>query len=350
MKRSSAFFGFVVLVGLVLSTGYFLFRGALVTIPNAHVGKVKATSGFESQLRRPSIFRLPASWFGLNPSKLVIAQVSDNRVVEEIANLYMPLDKLNLSYQVVGTFAVSDKPERIGALYDRLTPAGADDPNTMVISFDQVYGTYGQQAVRTISQEVVAQYSIEHVLNNLDSVSAEIQERINERLAETPISIKYCGLGTISPPGLIVEAQEKARKRQIEIETANAQKQVNLTKADAAYQVGLKRQQIQLTEAETQVMTNLVLSDSISPAYVAQRALKVLDGFATDSDVTFLLSTKVFEDPASLLGLSRSNLSTLPHNEEARQSKLQEVLQSIEAAKKAAAETLALEVEAVKVD
>jgi hypothetical protein len=327
--------GILLMGGVLLLCGaYFLFRGELVTVPNAYVGKVKASSGFQEGLKGPSIFRLPTNLFGMNPTKLVIAEVSDNKVSEDVQNLFMPTDKLNLTFQIIGTFAVSSEEEKIGQIYDRLPPTavkGTD--NVMAISFQQVYSTYGQQAVRTIAQEVVAKYSISQVLGNLDQVSQEIQTRVNQRLAPTPLSIKYCGLGTVVPPQLIIDAQEKAKKRQIEIETATAQKLVNLTKADAAYQVGLMRQQIELTEAETQGMINLVLSDSISPAYVAQRALKVLDSFASDSDVTFLLSTKVFEDPASLLGLSRANLGALPQDEESRVKRLQEILQRLEESK-----------------
>ncbi len=328
----------LVLVGIVLLVaGFFLFRGEQVVVPNAHVAKVKSSSGFEPGLRGPSIFRLPLNLFGANPTKLVLAEVCDNRVVEDVQNLFMPADKLNLGFQIVSTLAVSNDEKKINTIYDRVPPADVQGSSAVkVITFQQVYSTYGQQAIRTIAQEIVAQYSIDYVLRNLDKVSQEIQKKVNERLADTPLSIRYCGLGAVAPPKLIIDAQEQARKRQIEIETATAQKLVDLTNADAEYQVGLKRQQVDLMNAETQAMINLVLSDSISQPYIAQRALAVLDALAEDENASFLLTTKIFEDPATLLGLSKDDLQALTHNDAEREKKLKEITELLDTAKREA--------------
>lgn len=324
------------------------FRGPVVQISAAHVGRVKTTSGFQTDVRQPSIFRLPPNWWGLSPTKLINAELSDHRVEERIEALFMPTDKLNLQLQVVGTFRIADDEVSINAIYDRIKPVPvAGMELTEVIGFDQVYSAYGQQVVRTVPQEVVAQYTIQHVLENLDSVSKEIEHRVNDRLkaAKAPLSATYCGLGTVQPPAVIVTAQEKAKQRQIEIETAEAQKLVELTKADAAYQIGLKQQEIELVEAETQVLTDLILSDAVSEAYIAQRALRVLDKLAHNHNTTVLLSTKVFEDPASLLGLSRATLAAFRKDEHERQATLQKTLDKIEAAKKEALGKMKKEVE-----
>ncbi len=163
---------------------------------------------------------------------------------------------------------------------------------------------------------------------------------MNQRLANSPISALYCGLGKIQPPDLIVKAQEQAKKREIEIATANNQKQVALTKADAAYQVGLKQQQIELVEAETQVLSDLVISDAVSPGYIAQRSLRVLSGLAANPNVSFVLATRMFEDPGSLLGLSHTTLAQLKATTTDREAKLRDTLEKIENAKREAAEQL----------
>ncbi len=349
MSNEAKKFVGVALVLLLLCLGgcHFTFRGPVVKVTTATVGRVKTTDGFEKKLKQPSIFRLPSNWFGMNPTKLVLAETSDNRITEEIERLFMPQDNLNLHFQIVGTFAVSDEQARIDAIYDRLTPVPVDgSKHTEVIGFEQVYKAYGEQVVRTTAQEIVAKYSIQEVMESLDPISKEIQDAVNARLADSPISVKYCGLGTVQPPQVIVQAQEKAKKRQIEIETAEAQKLVSLTIADANYQVGLKQQEIELVEAETQVLTDLVLADAVSKAYVAQRSLRVLDGLANNPNATFILSTKVFEDPASLLGLSSDTIQALDSDKEEKEAKLKEALEKIEAAKKAALEELRREADA----
>lgn len=329
----------VVIIAIAVFWGvlFLIFRGPVVQVPNAHVGKVKRVEGFEELARDPSLFRLPNNWWGLNPSKLVVAETSHRRVVEDIPNLYMPADKLNLHYEVVGIFAISKDRERIDGLFARITPAPVEGSSYVErIGFDQVYQVYGQQVLRTTSQEVMAGYSIIHILENLDSVSAEIEKKVNERLAETPLTVTYCGLGKVDPPQLIVEAQEQARKREIEIATANNQKLVALTKADAEYQVTLKRQQIELLEAETQVLSDLVVSDVVKEAYIAQRMLRVLEAFAENENVTFLLTTRMFQDPSLLLGITAQAAAGLKEPNPEREKALADALKRIEAAKEAA--------------
>ena len=328
-------------IALLWAILYFGFRGPVVKVPPAHVGRIKTPSGFLEELKQPSIFRLPSNWFGMNPTKLILAQTSDNRVVETIHQLFIPADKLNLEFEVIGMFAVSHEDAGIDSIYDRLTPSHDEkNPNVEVITFLQVYETYGQQVLRTCAQEIVAKYAIQHTLEKLDEVSHEIQAEVNKRLATAPLSCKYCGLGAVQPPQVIVDAQVNARKREIEIETANATKLVNLTKADAKYQIGLIEQQIELVEAETQVLSDLVLSDAVSEAYIAQRALRVLDNLAKNPQTTFLVSAKLFHDPASMLGLSSDTVRVLDQNKEERRAKLDEALRKIEEAKKAAIKEL----------
>lgn len=317
---------------------FFSFRGNLVEVNTGYVARVKTSAGFTGPVKQPSIFRLPSNWFGLNPSKAVLAETSDHRVTESVPALYMPKDNLNLKFQIVGTFSVSTEEAKIQSLFDRLTPEKTDYSHIEVISFEVVYTAYAQQALRTIAMEILAEYSIQEVLENLERISVEIQNKLNVRLSETPISVRYAGLGNVVPPDLIVSAQERAKERQIEIAKANASKEIALVKADADYQVGLKQQLIELLEAETQVLVDLVISDAVSEAYIAQRSLRVLEGLAKNKDASFMIPTSSFSNPATLLGLSGRGMNALEQNTEEKEQKLQKALELIEAAKNQAAQ------------
>ncbi|HMO19032.1 MAG TPA: SPFH domain-containing protein [Oligoflexia bacterium] len=354
MKRSGNSTVFMiaglVLLSLVGSILYFTFRGSLVEVPTGHVSRVKTTQGFTGPVKKPSIFRLPSNWFGLNPSKAILAETSDHRVVENIPALYMPKDNLNLAFEVIGTFSVKEDEKMIEGLFERLTPKPTDDYYVELIDFTAVYSAYAQQALRTIAMEVLANYTIQEVLENLESVSKEVQDKVNQRLEPTPIAVRYCGLGKVVPPELIVKAQERAKEREIEIAKANATKAISLVKADADYQVGLKEQEIDLLEAETQVLADVVVSDAVSKAYIAQRSLRVLESLAKNPNASFLIPSAVFSEPSALLGLSFSGEETLPQTSAEREEKLKRAISLIEEAKKQVSNSPEVEAEISEVE
>ena len=170
------------------------------------------------------------------------------------------------------------------------------------------------------------------MFNNLEQVSDEIQKRVSARLVKTPLMCKHIGLGKVKPPDLIIAAQESAKKRQIEEDTAKAEKDVQLTLADGRLNVELLEQEIHLVEAETQVMSDLILSDSVSEAFIAQRALRAWQGLVNNPNATFVIPMRVFHDPKTLIGLSDEAVHRFNIDAETK-ARLDAVLKDIEAIK-----------------
>lgn len=111
------------------------------------------------------------------------------------------------------------------------------------------------------------------------------------------------GLSDIQPPEVIVNAQEMAKEREVAIETAEAQKQVQLKEAEAQLEVARKQQEIDLVEAETQVLVEQKISEAVNEAFVTQRALKILDKMAENNNKTFVLPMEAFKKPELLMGV-----------------------------------------------
>ncbi len=280
--------------------------GELVEVPPAHVGKVLTNAGFQKGLKTPSRFRLPYDFF--YPPKLILAEASDHGIKEQM-KVFMPKDKLNLSFDVRGTFAIAADDTKIEAIFDRLVPAqGGPHDTVRRIGFQQVYETYAQQVIRKRSREVVAEYTIQQVLENRETISSKLLASVREDLKNTPITVTVFGLAEVQPPMVIINAQEAAKKREIEIQQAEADKLVKLTEAEAALEVAKKQQQVDLTEAETQVLVNKKLAEGVTQAFITQRALRVLEAMANSNNKVFLLPSEAMTNPALLMGITNQAL------------------------------------------
>ncbi|MCB0344251.1 MAG: SPFH domain-containing protein [Bdellovibrionales bacterium] len=307
-KRSSFVRGSAVLcalVGAIALTGC----GKQVEVPTAHVGKVKTSQGFQDELKQPSTFRLPVN--PMAPAHLVLTAVSDN-MVEEPMTVFMPEDQLKLAFDVRGTFSISGAEERVNIIFDRLEAASTNDARIHQISFEKVYETYAQQIVRTTARHVITHYTIEHVLSNLDAVSQEIHAAVQAKLAETPIDATVLALANVDPPQVIIDAQEAAKKREIEIKEAEADKLVKLTEADAALEVARKQQEVDLVEAETQVLVNQKLAEGVTPAFVTQRMIKVMETLAASPNKVFIIDDEALKNPAMLMGITNNAFQPEP--------------------------------------
>lgn len=275
--------------------------GARVEVPPAHYGKVVTSSGYQKGLiSEPKTFRLPYEFY--NNTRLVLVEGSDVGVSETM-DVFMPKDKLGLKFDVRGTFAITSDEEKIEHIFQRVRPKPQDgNTNVLYVDFDDVYTIYGAPKLRTVARQVVTKYSTEELLVNMKAVSAELEKEVRESLKDTPIVVLNLDFANIQPPQVVIIAQEARKKREVEIDQADADKLVKLKEAEAAFAVAQKQQEVDLLEAETQVKVEGKLSESVTPAFVQQRMLKILDK-AAEKGSLLIISEEVLRNPAALLGI-----------------------------------------------
>ena len=269
--------------------------GTPVEVPAAHIGKKMTDGGLQDGIIQPSKFKLE-SWCR-SCDTLVLAQTSDYKTDENL-KVFMPEDNLNLQVQVSGTYSVSASEDNVERIFSRMLPQPTENGKVSLIKVEDVYRTYAKQVVETETRNVLTQYSIEHVMNNRDAVSQEITQAITNELKVAPITPLILALADIQPPDIIVEAQEAAKQRKIDIEKTLAQKQIDITKANAALEVAEAVQAADLVEAETQVLVNAKLAESVSDAFVTQRYLKFLQTVAENDSKTLILPWEAMETVA----------------------------------------------------
>jgi len=249
--------------------------GAKVEVPPAHVGKVLTRNGFAPETLAPSKFRLEPCIAYCD--KLVLLQANDAPFHEKM-EVFMPEDKLNLSVEVRGTMSImSNNSRTIDSLYDRITAVPTDDNDVNVITAELIYRTYGQPTLRGVVRNKIAEYTIADVMANREALAQTIHDAIVDRMeaTSTPLMFSRFELADIQPPLVIIEAQVTAKKREIDIMTANADAEVKMVEAERDLEIAQKRRLVEREKAEAIAEQNQIAAASITPQLLEYRRLEV---------------------------------------------------------------------------
>ena len=249
--------------------------GSHVEVPPAHVGKILTRNGYAPDIIAPSKFRLPACLAYCD--RLVVLEASDVGLVEKLV-VFMPEDKLNLAVDIRGTFSVPSTQTVVTSIFDRVVAQEVTGSLSM-ISAQKVYQTYGQQALRGIVRSEITKYTIADVLSQREAIGQNIHAALIEKLADTntPLIVSRFELADIQPPSVIIEAQQSAKEREIDIQRAEADAQVKLVEADRDLEVAKRRRLVDREKAEAIAEQNLIAANSVTPELLAYRRLEAAE-------------------------------------------------------------------------
>lgn len=276
--------------------------GAKVEIPPAHVGKVLTKNGYAPETLPPSKFRLPACFAYCD--KLVLLEASDKGFREEI-KVFMPKDKLNLVVDVRGTQSIPTDNKTVDALYDRIVSVPTEDGDVSIIKMNSVYQTYGQQALRGVVRSELVKYTIGDILEQREAIGQSIHAQLTEKMSETkvPLVITRFELANVQPPEVIVNAQQAAKEREIDIQKAEADAQVQLVQAEKDLVIAQKNRLVEKEKALAIAEQNRIAAKSITPQLLAYRKLEVAEKIYSELSK----SDNVIIVPADSSGFSNIN-------------------------------------------
>lgn len=259
--------------------------GERVEVPPAYVGKVLTSEGYREGNIPPSKFRLPVCLTLCD--KLVVLEASDYPV-QETMKLFMPKDQLNMAFDVRATLRIENTDSVVDSIFDRIpSQQTKSSMNHGVISFDRVYKTYGIQKFRSITRQVMANYTINEIATNRQRIEKELFDRLAKAMQETPIKVMTVALADVQFPQVIVEAKELAKEREVAIEKAEAEKQIALAKAQAELELAEKDRAVRLTKAQTIKEENELVAKSVTPQYLAYRRLEVMEALGGNTNAVF---------------------------------------------------------------
>lgn len=244
--------------------------GAKVEVPPAHVGKIMTKDGYRPGTVGTSKFRLDACWAYCD--KLVILNVAD-QANTEVMEIFMPQDKLKLRIAVRTNLTIN--PKTADSLFSSMPPSSEVD-RTALIERENVYKTYAQQIILTETREYLSKYTIAEVSSSLEKVNADLRVRLQESLQKrTPFSVRYVGITDIKYPDIITDAQENAAKRREQIQQEEAQREIDKVRLEREFQQASLQRKIDVEKAEADAQVDATRAAALTPAVLKLRELEI---------------------------------------------------------------------------
>lgn len=245
--------------------------GAKVEVAPAHIGKIMTKDGYREGTVGTSKFRLDACFTYCD--NLVTLNVADQANTESM-EIFMPEDKLKLRVAVRTNLTIN--PKKAESLFNTVAPSAATDNRTSVIEREQVYKTYAQQVILTETREYLSQYTIAEVASSMEKVNADLRERLSKSLeARTPFSVRYVGITDIKYPDIITEAQESAAKRREQIQSEEAQREIDKVRLERELQQATLQRKIDVEKAEADAQVDATRANALTPAVLKLRELEI---------------------------------------------------------------------------
>lgn len=274
--------------------------GEKVEVPPAYVGKILTKTGYKPETVPPSMFRLDFCMAFCD--KLVILEVADVGK-KEAFKLFMPKDQLVMAFDVRFTLSMRNDNKSVNSVFDRIPATTSEGGTWTFITVDRVYETYGQPILREVIRTTVADYSINEIASNRQTLNSKMFKAVAEALEGTPLTIKRLAFADLQFPDIITNAKEKAAERRIAIEQAEAQKLVKMVELQAELEQARMNRNIRREKAQTVLEENNIIAKSVTTEYLAYRRLEVLEELAKSGTNTFVpygaldsvgLSMKIF--------------------------------------------------------
>ncbi|MCG8354695.1 MAG: hypothetical protein MI920_03905 [Kiloniellales bacterium] len=254
-------------------------------MPPAHVGKILTKTGYKPETVPPSKFRLEACWAYCD--RLILLEVADRGMTESF-KLFMPKDQLNMEFGIRFTLSARSDENSINRIFDRIPAVENEDSGDLYIPLERVYTTYGQPVLREVIRTAVAKYAINEVASSRERLNQEIFQAVLAALEDTPLSVKRLAFADLQFPQVITQAKEAAAERRIEIERAEAQKQIRLVELQTELETARMERNIRKERAEAALEENRIFAQSVTDKYLAYKRLEVLQTLASNPNAVFV--------------------------------------------------------------
>ncbi len=221
---------------------------------------------------------------------------------KESIDFITPIEQLRFSVDVRGTFRLRNGGDdaTISQVVSRVAPIYDERYGLRIISMQRIYDIYATNVIREVVRAELSKYSIADSLKNREAIGNNLFVAVAKALEKTPIEVIQFGLAKADPPQTVIEANELRASREIEIERAKAERDIAVAQAEGKRLVALKQQEIDLINAETQVLTQKKLADGYSVAWAMTKYLEFLQTAASNPSTVYLPMASLEQLPAQL--------------------------------------------------
>jgi hypothetical protein len=244
-----------------------------VTVPPAHLGKILSPDGYSTEVKQTGKYTI-----GMR-EELVLLDTS-TQTVSETMRVKM-LDRMDLQFEIRFRTRIGGGDKTINSMFNDIKV------QDNLVSLQQVYGVYGRDMVQTVARSVVGKYRTEDVGTNFDQINKDLQIKLKEAMANSPLEVSNVTLANLKYPDVITQAIEKQSERELAIKTEENQQAIEMVKRENSLKLAQAQREIDLTVARTLRDQNEITAAGISPNLLAYEALKVQALMAENKNVVF---------------------------------------------------------------
>lgn len=287
MKRLA--FVFAALLSVALTSG------CTESIPPGFVGQVKTRSGFSGTLLQPG----RATVWGYD--ELWKVETRDETLNFPL-NVLLEEDQVNFGVTVTITATLKSDAQSVLPLFNKVRPNSDNE-----IGLRQVFKVYADRIMNSVPRQLIRPRTVESILGGVSGLENEIETAVVEELKGTPIQVVGLSLTNLDFPKFITEAQEQAKKREIEIREEESKARKELARLEGEKKQAQVEYEIELLEAKRIADANRLIGESLLGAsgerYLRWHEIKVYGAAANGPNNAFFL-------PLSLLGGSSSPVTS----------------------------------------
>lgn len=242
--------------------------GCSETVPPAHLGKVLSASGYSTATYASGRLWPVAPW-----NTVVFLDVSTNIKTVEY-DVYMA-DKLRLTGNIAIRAGLrNDDPALTNSMFDVIKLDVKNYDTTL--DFNRVWEIYAKNVASNEIRNVLSKATWDEISADYDKYGRLIQQRIVERLANTPVEIGDVNLGSITPPQAIATKYEEIETKIMDMAKEEAEFEVNELKKNNEMTLAIKQGAIDEQIAKNKAAANRLIADSISENLIRLRNVELL--------------------------------------------------------------------------
>ncbi len=313
--------------------------GCSEQIPQGHVGKVLAASGWGDGVSEPGY----VSCWGRD--ELYLLATGDKSHTEHLNILCA--DKLNFRCDlVIVTRPKTDQASR-DAIFLRVQAQQAGAGHALITG-DQLYDVYVKPIVVPAAYDVVSKRETDQIGGDMAEIKREIVQLCRERMGgATPVEVALIDFTNTDYPETVTLANEARKKKEIDIEIARSDAAIEEAKAEGRLRAANKEYQAKLLEAKMIADSNRIIGESLSenPLFLYWHQIKVYGEAAAGPNNVFIIpydatgnsDHSLLNSPLMRDALERAK-SRATKSPEAMQERLAEAQQAAERAAEAKSE------------
>lgn len=254
--------------------------GCSETVPPAHRGKVLSADGYSEATYAPGRLWPVAPW-----NTVVFLDMSTN--IKNVPYEVFMSDKLQLKGDVAIRAGLRDDDQNlVNKMFDDIKLDVQRGDTTL--DFDRVWSVYAKDVVSNEIRNVLSKTNWDAISADYDKYGGLIRDRINTRLANTPVKVGDVNLGRITPPEAISKKYEEIEKKIMDLAKEDAEFEVENKKKSNAKELAIAQGKVDQQIADNAAAVNKTIANSITPQLLQMRNIEMLQTISPDANMVIV--------------------------------------------------------------